>query len=147
VNKGWNLISLPVAIGPAPLATLFPHAVSQAWRWQGTYLSEDTPEPGKGYWVKFDSMRTVMLIGTPLQNDTIDVIAGWNLIGSISKAVSVDSVQYVPAEMEYSDFFDYNNSYQQANTIEPLHGYWIKVSQNGQLILTAPQSSIPQKKK
>jgi hypothetical protein len=37
-----------------------------------------------------------------------------------------------------SDFFSYNNGYSPIDTLKPGRGYWVKSSQNGQIILEAP---------
>ena len=135
VKKGWNLISVPVATGNQQFSTLFPHAISLAWQWNNSYSSADTPVHGAGYWLKFDSTRTVVLAGTPSYVDTLDVTTGWNLIGSISKPVSVDSILSIPNGVINSAFFDYQDNYQKTDTLYPFRGYWIKTQSSGKLIL------------
>jgi hypothetical protein len=36
-----------------------------------------------------------------------------------------------------SDFFGYNNGYYPVDTLKPGRGYWVKSSQNGQIVLQA----------
>src|SRR6266850_104631 len=66
---------------------------------------------------------------------SIDVVAGWNMIGSISSPVSVSAITSVPGGVVTSPFFGYNGVYQIASTIDPGQGYWVRVHQAGRLYL------------
>ncbi len=134
-SAGWNLVSLPVKGFDGRTIVQFPTAVSAAFCYCGGYMRDDTLRWGMGYWLKFDSAQTICLYDTVVTTDTINVVAGWNLIGSISFPVSVNSIVEVPPAITLPQFFGYNQGYFIATIIEPGHGYWVKVSQNGQLIL------------
>ena len=69
--------------------------------------------------------------------DTIVVIEGWNLIGSISDPISVSSISSIPSGIITSQFFSYGGSYISADSIKPGKGYWVKVVESGQLILSS----------
>jgi len=71
----------------------------------------------------------------------VDLVEGWNLIGTLSTSVSTGSVTTIPAEIIESDFFVYSNSYLPVTTLEPGKGYWIKANQPGTLILNATSKS------
>jgi hypothetical protein len=62
---------------------------------------------------------------------------GWNLIGSISQPVETSTVMQNPPGIVITDYFIYDSGYIPSNTLIPGKAYWVKVSQNGKLILTA----------
>jgi hypothetical protein len=90
---------------------------------------------GRGYWIKFNASGTSAITGMPLEADTINVKAGWNLIGSISVQVPVDAVTPINTNIS-SSFYGYENGYATASTIDPGKSYWVKVSNDGTLILS-----------
>jgi glucose/arabinose dehydrogenase len=137
--KAWNLISLPLGVADSRRSALFPTAASPAFDYDPAtgYRVRDTLKPGAGYWLKFSDSATIGLLGTPLSADTIDVVPGWNLIGSLSQSIPVTQVSSIPGGMVTSRFFGYQGSYTANNTIDPGVGYWVKVSQSGKLILSS----------
>lgn len=143
LNDRWNIISLPVKVYDQRKSILFPTAVSNAFAYNPNlgYAQKDTLINGSGYWLKFDSAQTISITGFPITLDTIEIEEGWNLIGSISTPVSVSSITSVPVGIVTSSFFSYSGGYQQTDTIYPGKGYWVKVNQNGKLILSSVASN------
>lgn len=135
INKGWNLVSLPLAITNSRINSLFTNTTSFAFSYNATYIQTDSLKKGIGYWLKFDSTLSFNITGIGIFRDTIDVVAGWNLIGSLSQPISISSIQTIPNGIISSSFYGYDNSYLVVNTILPGKGYWIKVNSNGKLIL------------
>ena len=139
IQPRWNFISNPVDSADVSVSSDFPDALSQAYHYSGgSYVAGDSLAPGMGYWVKFPetpvSPRT--LNGSPLVTDTVPVIAGWNMIGSISSPVAVGSIASDPPGLVTSQFFGYLAGYFTASHIGPGRGYWVKVSGEGTLILS-----------
>jgi hypothetical protein len=137
-NRLWNLVSLPISVTNSAVSNIFPTASSGVFGYDPNtnYTEQSSLMNGKGYWVRFDYSQAVSLMGTPITIDTIDVIDGWNLIGSISSDVPVASITSVPPDIIASTFFGYNGSYTVADTIFPAEGYWVKTSAGGKLILS-----------
>ncbi|MBI3189394.1 MAG: hypothetical protein HYZ33_01975 [Ignavibacteriales bacterium] len=138
VNQQWNIVSLPVSRNNMMKTTLFPSASSNAFTFtpQG-YETRDTLDNGVGYWLKFPSAQTIQLDGYPRLTDTIAIQSGWNMIGSISKPVSVSDIVLEPAELLLSQFFDYTFGYAVSDTMVPGKGYWVKSNTNGSIILNS----------
>ena len=136
VNNLWNMVSVPVQV-TGPKSTLFPTAVSNAFKFiPGTgYQVETTLGPGTGYWLKFNAAQSVELYGSGIANISIPVVAGWNMIGSISTTVPVANVT-VPGGAA-SSFYAYNGGYVVASTIQPGKAYWIKAGSGGNLVISA----------
>ncbi len=137
VFSGWNMVSVPVSAPDFRKTVLFPTAISGAFAFDNGYITKDTLANGIGYWLKFPTTQNIELIGTPLQNYPINVVAGWNMIGSIGSNVSVNNISQVPENNIRSFYYGYNNGYQVTDTIYPGKAYWIKVAEAGQLILSS----------
>jgi len=139
VSKSWNMASVPLTAPDMRKIALFPTAVSAAFSFGGDtgYAVSDTLRNGAGYWLKFDHAQSVSLSGFRRSEDTVDVKAGWNMIGSISDTVPVSLVKTVPAGALSSEFIGYNGGYTAAQKIEPLKGYWVKATSPAKIIISS----------
>ncbi|MDP2209328.1 MAG: glycosyl hydrolase family 18 protein [Bacteroidota bacterium] len=137
LSGGWNLVSMPVKLQDTNAKNVFPTAISSLFGFTGSYSVVNTLEYGKGYFAKFDSPQTLLFAGDTFLIDTVEVNAGWNLIGSVSKEVPVSNISISPPGNITSDFWYLNQGYQKADTIKPGYGYWIKFSEPGLIILNA----------
>jgi hypothetical protein len=136
-NDEWNIVSLPLLASNSDVHNIFPTAATAAFEFNsaGGYLEQPTLSNGKGYWLKFNNSQSLSMTGTVINTDTIDVIDGWNLIGSISNNVLTGSVTSIPTGIISSGFFGYKTSYQLVDTISPAKGYWVKTAA-GKIILS-----------
>ncbi len=141
VEAGWNLMSLPVSVSDGRKSLIFQNAISEAFIYQNSYLPKDTLQNGFGFWLKFDSTETISITGETVLEDTIEVRTGWNMIGSLTVPVAVNTITSDPPGIITSQFFGYNQSgvYQETDTIQPGKGYWVKVNNNGILLADANQ--------
>lgn len=139
VQGRWNMISLPLQFVETLKDSLFPTSISDAFMFTPNvgYSAVDTLRNGIGYWLKFPSDTTLSLTGRRFTSDTIDVVAGWNLVGTISDSIPTTTIVTNPPNIILSPFFGYNNGYLSADTLQPMQGYWLKVSENGQIFLRA----------
>lgn len=137
VNEGWNLLSLPLSVSDGRKVVLFPSALGPAFAYEAGrgYVVRDTLANGPGYWLKFPPQQSILVTGDARLADTMDVVPGWNLIGSISTAVPVTSIEQDPPSIIVSPFFRYAARYIVSDTVRPALGYWVKVNGNGRLIL------------
>jgi hypothetical protein len=145
VEGGWNIVSLPVEVSDGRKTVVFPTSSSSAFAYTSTgYVVEDTLETGVGYWLKFSTTQPVTVLGSAITTDTVEVTAGWNIIGSISSPVSVGSIEQIPGGIVVSQYYGYSSTgYTPATTIDPMKGYWVKVNQNGLLVISAGASARP----
>jgi hypothetical protein len=137
VQNKWNIVSIPLTVDDYSRSSVFPTAISNAFYFDALYQARDTLENGKAYWVKFGSAQEISMTGFPRAVDTIDVKAGWNIIGSVSSPVPVSTIGSIPGGIVTSSFFGFTDMYEASTTIEPGKGYWVKVTEAGQLILDA----------
>ncbi|MFI5251748.1 MAG: hypothetical protein ACHQQQ_04865 [Bacteroidota bacterium] len=140
IIKGWMLVSLPVIPPDLQKTILFPNATSSSfgYNFNKTYFQTDSMYPGQAYWLKFSRADYKEFEGNPLVEDTINVSAGWIMFGSLSSPVPVQNIVTNPASIITGDVYGYNHGYFIADTLQPFQGYWVKLTQGGQLILAAP---------
>ncbi|MFI5253653.1 MAG: T9SS type A sorting domain-containing protein [Bacteroidota bacterium] len=140
IMSGWNMLSLPLEVGDPAITFVFLKAKSKAFSYKNGYQSCDSVLNGYGYWLKFDSTQRLFINGTLIASETVSVRNRWNMVGSISSPLPVSSITSIPGGMVTSQFFGYNGSYSVADTIQPGRGYWVKVNQNGWLIMSSSGS-------
>lgn len=93
----------------------------------GTYRPASTVQSGLGYWVFASEAATIDHIGYPALDNTLELAAGWNLVGvSVTgalpdtPAVSADDVwQWTPDIGQYK----------RAVVFEAGKSYWIKAEE------------------
>jgi hypothetical protein len=138
VAAGWNMISLPLLLGDARTAAVFPSATSLAYDYASGmgYDSAAALTFGRGYWLKFSLDQNVPVMGFRKIEDTIEVSQGWNIIGSVSGVTDVATIVQDPSGIVRSPYFGFGSSgYTAVSTIDPGKSVWVKVSQSGTLRL------------
>jgi len=138
----WNLVSIPVEVGTDSVSALLPTATSNAFRYAGgRYEYGSTMKHGTGYWLTFPPSGNIQFSGIPITDDTIDVNAGWNLIGTLGGPISPSWITSTPPGIVTSNFWGYDGAYFVAATLTPGNGYWVKANQSGKLILSTSGSA------
>ncbi|MGA9115403.1 MAG: sialidase family protein [Bacteroidota bacterium] len=146
VSPGWNMVSLPSAVGDRSVRSVFPSAAGPAYLFLPSgYISTDTLEPGMGYWLRFDSAGTVPLGGQATELDTIPVPEGWSLMGSIGWTVETDSIRQIPqGNLQVMYAFDPVTGYVPfPERILPGQAVWVNCTSVGSLILRRPAGTVP----
>ncbi|MBI5475254.1 MAG: T9SS type A sorting domain-containing protein [Ignavibacteriales bacterium] len=141
IASGWNLLSIPVIAPDFRTVVLFPSAASKAFAYTNSYEIRDTLKTGPGYWVKFSTYDLVHLMGPIAVTETIQVNAGWNMIGSIGKLVAVSNIG-LSSGLTIGTVYKYTGSYQMVTTITPGFGYWVKANISGTLTLTSTANVV-----
>jgi uncharacterized protein (TIGR02145 family) len=144
IKQGWNLISVPVNVPDARKSILFPSAVSSAYAYQNGYITKDTIVNGIGYWLKFQEDGNITVYGEDVYTDTFTVKQGWNMIGSISLPVPINTIISEPSENINSKYFGFTQGvgYEETDAIQSGKGYWVKVKDNGRLILNSTMNFV-----
>jgi hypothetical protein len=93
--------------------------------------------------VKFPADGTFPIDGYSFKADTIPLIAGWNMVGSLYQPVGVSGVATSPSGILASDFYQYDEGYAFADSIRPGKGYWVKASATGDLLLSLAPGAMP----
>lgn len=132
VDAGWNIMSVPVNADDMAVNSLFPTAVSSAFSFQQGYSVEDSLKNGTAYWLKFDNQQSISLTGSKVTGN-VPVNSGWNLVGAYDKPVAVSDINTIPAGIIGSSVFGFQSGYFDEDTLKAGKGYWVKVSQEGEL--------------
>ncbi|MGA9116389.1 MAG: CapA family protein [Bacteroidota bacterium] len=142
---GWNMVSNPARRPDSSntVAALFPHAGSThcySFDPAAGYRQEFAMANGAGYWLRSASAATELMGGGLIWEDSIRVVPGWNMIGSLSLPVDTSVVTSDPPGIRGSLFYGYAGAYAPASGISPGRAYWVKANAAGRLVLN---SSIP----
>ncbi|MBI3193336.1 MAG: T9SS type A sorting domain-containing protein, partial [Ignavibacteriae bacterium] len=137
VKERWNLISVPLTLTDYSKYSIFPSAASDAFAFDGRYYAEENLVNGKGYWLKFFYEDVIRMEGFLREQEVVEVKEGWNLIGSLSNSIPADGIQTDPEGIIESQLYGYANGDFTTTSLEPAQGYWVKVNQNGNLLLNS----------
>ena len=141
-SPGWSMFSNPVYRSPGTdsVCQIWPSIFSCCvfgFTDSSGYQCRYTVPNGMGFWTK---MPLGCISGEPITQDSIPVVSGWNMIGSISYSIPTDSITSIPPGIIVSGFFHHRAEYVVADTIRPGWGYWVKSSQTGWLVVSATVS-------
>jgi len=137
ISTGWNMLSLPKKIENHSRLNIYPNSLSKVFIYRNGYLPLDTIPEKIGYWIKNNVDENLIIQGVPILSDTINVSIGWNMISSISEQISTNQITSDPPGIVTSQFFIYEADYVSSDSIKPGKSYWVKVNQNGKLILSS----------
>ncbi|MBI5021424.1 MAG: T9SS type A sorting domain-containing protein [Ignavibacteriales bacterium] len=138
---GWNLVSLPVTRLDRSVQSIYPTVIhGTLFLYSSTYqLAGDTLLHGKGYWIKSSAAKDQIVRGVGFPTVEVELNSGWNLIGSVDHETPAPSGGIIT-----SGVFTYNGSnYDQAATLLPGKGYWVKASSTG--TITLGSTNIPRR--
>jgi len=146
-NAGWNLVSVPRIQTPAStgysVTSIYPGSLTNAFAYVGGYSPQSTLANGVGYWIKFSTARTILQVGLPMTVDTIALVRGWNMVGSLGSSIATTSVTASPSGNHLGQFFYYSHGYHPSTTLDPSFGYWVKSDSVGTMIENSGGASTP----
>lgn len=142
VDGCWNMVSLPMSVPDARKDVVFYSSTSPAYMYNNRYTISDTLQNGFGYWIKYLNVQMVEIPGATISIDSFDVNVGWNMIGSITYPIKVNTIGSIPSGIVTGGFYHYieGEGYVLTDTIKPGYGYWVKTKESGKLILSYPYS-------
>ena len=137
-NEGWNLVGLPVSVDDANYSSLFPEAISGTlYSFEGGYISENELFGGVGYWLRFPESISIDIMGVPINEITISLNEGWNLITGITFETNTNSIQDPGEIIVPETFYDFDNGYGLVDELIPGHGYWVRANNSGNIIVVS----------
>jgi hypothetical protein len=130
LKQGWNLVSLPDVIA---YTRHFPDAKVMFQFAGGTYQQTDQMLPGIGYWIKntIDGTYSIEVKQTP--ELSMSLTAGWHLIGGTTNDMTTLST--IPDNVISAIYTYEHYRYEAVVEIEKGRGYWIKVTDDCELLL------------
>ncbi len=136
--ENWNLVGLPLNVEDSDYLSLFPSAVEGTlYSYDGAYLSDINLIQGEGYWLRFNEEGSTSISGTPVNELTLSLTEGWNLISGISTSINVLAIED-PDEIIISGtvYGFISGGYLNAEILEPGKGYWVRTNSSGSITLT-----------
>ena len=95
---------------------------------------------GEGYWLRFNESGSTIITGTPINELTISLSEGWNLISGISTPLDITAIQDPDGIIISGTIYGFiSGGYVNAEIIEPGKGYWIKAINGGTIIISNSQ--------
>ena len=89
-TEGWNIVGLPMLVDNSNYQILFPEAATGSlYSYEGSYNLETDLIPGTGYWLRLITGGIVEFSGSSINDLTLSVNEGWNLISGLSTLVDV----------------------------------------------------------
>ena len=135
LNQGWNLLSIPLTLEN----NSFNHILNNTNFSIYTYKNNSWFIPNEinnklGYWLKINETKNLTLIGTEVEDKTIELNNGWNLIGypylNETDINNSDLKNHTTFGYINDSWLTYNpNRTSSLNTLDkfsPGYGYWIK---------------------
>jgi len=157
INKGWNLLSVPVNPSSSYWRDVFKNALNIPIRFaQNLYQTNETNlAPGVGYFIKYSDDVDKTIAGSRIRainegSFPTRLYDGWNTIGSLSFPTSTLNVSVTVFGNSgtfpeiVGDIYGYvtNRGYQAVTEIEPGLGYWMKVKGQAYLNIASGKGSI-----
>ncbi|MBS1561946.1 MAG: T9SS type A sorting domain-containing protein [Bacteroidetes bacterium] len=149
INKGWNLLSVPVNPSSAFYKDVFKKALNiPVFFSQNTYQQNQTVKPGIGYFMKYAEEVDKTIAGvrlTRIDEDTYktELYEGWNTIGSLSTPINTEAIGLTvigTADAQIlGDIYRYNTNrgYEAITELVPGRGHWMKISGHAYLKMSA----------
>ena len=132
ILNDWNLVGLPLSVENAEYSTIFPNAIpGTLYGFSDTYFQNQELVEGSGYWLRFETSYNASVFGENINNLTINLNADWNLISGISDTVELNQFNDPEDIIIPGTLFGFTGSYEQASTLMPGKGYWIRTSISG----------------
>ena len=136
-QSDWNLVGLPVEVENPYYLTLFPDAIENTlFSFDDAYTPDSIMMEGEGYWLRFESAGNTTIIGNTINELTISLNEGWNLISGISNPLDITEIQDPDGIIISGTVYGFTSGvYTNAENMEPGKGYWIRTNGSGSITL------------
>ena len=135
----WNIVGLPLIPPDVYYTDVFPDAIpGTMYSFNGSYSPSQELILGEGYWLRFGGSGTTTITGTPVNNLTISLDEGWNLIAGISNPINLLEIEDPDGVIVSGTVYGFTTEgYLSAEIIEPGKGYWLRANNLGNIFLTS----------
>ena len=136
-QESWNLVGLPVYVSDDTYQSVFPGSIENTLYSfsDGIYTQENELILGRGYWLKFSEYQSDTLIGECIDDFTVSLVEGWNLISVVSHPVSVDDIIDTDGIIIDGTVFGFSGGYYEPTILEMGKGYWVRCYNEGEIII------------
>jgi hypothetical protein len=136
-STGWNIVGLPLDVEDASYSILFPESIEGTlYSFNGAYDPATNLINGEGYWLRFNETGSTTISGTPINELTISLNEGWNLVTGISTPFDVIEINDPDEIIISGTIYEFTSGgYSNAEILEQGKGYWIRTNNSGSIIL------------
>tara|TARA_B110001454_G_scaffold192187_1_gene192323 strand:- start:292 stop:1224 length:933 start_codon:yes stop_codon:yes gene_type:complete len=133
----WNLVGLPLEVSDGTYNTLFPESIDATlYSFDIGYNLETSLIQGEGYWLRFNEAGSTTISGSQINELTISLSEGWNLISGITNTFNISSIQDPDEIIIAGTVYEFSSGgYSNEEIIEPGKGYWLRANSSGSIIL------------
>jgi len=138
-SSDWNLVGLPLQVDGASYTILYPESIEGTlYSFDDGYSLETSLIQGEGYWLRFDEAGSITITGVSINELTISLSEGWNLISGISTPFDISDIQDPDGIIISGTVYGFTSGgYSNTENIEPGNGYWIRANNSGNIVLTS----------
>ena len=142
----WNVIGLPLEVEDPYYLTLFPDAIENTlFSFDDAYTPDSFMIEGEGYWLRFDSAGNTTITGNTINEFTISLNEGWNLISGISTSIDISAIQDPDGIIISGTVYGFTSGgYSNTEILEPGKGYWIRANNTGYIFLVGNPELLPE---
>ncbi|MDP7126206.1 MAG: DUF1566 domain-containing protein [Candidatus Marinimicrobia bacterium] len=136
-QSDWNLVGLPIEVQDSYYLSIFPDAIEGTlYSFNGGYISESYLTSGEGYWLRFANDGSTTIDGIPINELTVNLNEGWNLITGGSTSLNILDIQDPDGIIISGTVYGFiSGGYVNAEIIEPGKGYWVRANSSGSITL------------
>ncbi len=144
--QDWNLLGLPLEVEDASYNSLFPEALyGTLYSYEGAYDPATYLINGEGYWLRFNEAGSTTISGTPINELTISLNEGWNLISGISNPLDITAIQDPDGIIISGTGYEFSpGGYSNTEILEPGKGYWIRANNSGYVSMISNPELLPE---
>ena len=130
----WNLVGLPLQVDIPHYEVIFSDAIEGTlFSFNEGYNPEEMLVHGNGYWLRFPSESNVVITGLSLEELTISLAQGWNLITGISFPFNMNDIVDIDNIVVDGTLYSFADGYHPVDTLEPGKGYWVRANNLGNI--------------
>ena len=141
-DNGWATVGLPIIASNTNYQYIFPDAIDNTlYSFDGGYNLETNLVNGEGYWIRFGQEGYTNFVGYELEVVTIPLVEGWNMISGVSEVTQVHSLSDPYELVIPNTIYIFDNGYYLVDEFEPGHGYWLRSSGEGNIVISIYDTS------
>ena len=135
--QDWNLLGLPLEIEDGSYNILFPESIEGTlYSFDNGYILETSFIQGEGYWLRFNEEGITAITGMLINELTVNLNEGWNLISGITTPLDITLIQDPDGIIISGTVYGFTTGgYSIAENIQPGKGYWVRTNSSGSITL------------
>jgi hypothetical protein len=104
--------------------------------YNGAYIPDSIMIAGEGYWLRFENSGTSAITGIPINELTLNLNEGWNLISGLTEEISIYSATDSDSIIIPGTLYGFDGSYFSTEMMIPGAGFWLRTYQDGEITLS-----------